>query len=103
MALPSCQESGLCELKKVCEWLAVNKLTLNISKSNFVIFRPYQKSLNFQPVIEMFDKNTKQYIPLECKEYVQYLGIIIDCNLNWKHHINYITLNSLIIHEENTK
>ena len=31
------------ELKKVCEWLAINKLTLNISKSNFVIFRPYQK------------------------------------------------------------
>ena len=23
---------------------------------------------------------------------VKYLGIIIDCNLNWKHHINYVTL-----------
>ena len=80
------------ELKKVCEWLAINKLTLNISKSNFVIFQPYQKSLHFQPVIKMFDNDTKQYIPLECKEYVKYLGIIIDCNLNWKHHINYITL-----------
>jgi retron-type reverse transcriptase len=43
------------ELKKVCEWLAINKLTLNISKSNFVIFQPYQKSLHFQPVIKMFD------------------------------------------------
>lgn len=80
------------ELRKVCEWLAVNKLTLNISKSNFIIFRPYQKALNFQPVIKLFDNDTKHYITLECKEYVKYLGIIIDYNLNWKHHINYITL-----------
>ena len=34
--------------------------------------------------------NTK--IPLERKEYFKNLGIIIDCNLNWKHHINYIAL-----------
>ena len=80
------------ELRKVCDWLVINKLTLNIKKSNFVIFRPHQKSLNFQPEINMLDYDSKQYIPLECKEYVKYLGIIIDCNLNWKHHINYVTL-----------
>ena len=34
------------ELKNVCKWLHVNKLTLNIKKSNFVIFRPLQRSLN---------------------------------------------------------
>ena len=80
------------ELRKVCEWLVINKLTLNIKKSNFVIFRPHQKSLNFQPVINMLDYDSNQYIPLECKEYVKYLGIIIDCKLNWKYHINYVTL-----------
>ena len=51
----------------------------------------HQKSLNFQPVIKMLDYDSNQYIPLECKEYVKYLGIIIDCNLNWKYHINYVT------------
>ena len=80
------------ELRKVCEWLVINKLTVNIKKSNFVIFRPHQKSLNCQPVIKMLDYDSNQYIPLECKEYVKYLGIIIDCNLNWKYHINYVTL-----------
>ena len=40
----------------------------------------------------MLDYDSKQYVPLECKEYVKYLGIIIDCNLNWKHHMNYVTL-----------
>ena len=31
------------ELKKVCDWLNANKLTINVKKSNFVIFRPSQK------------------------------------------------------------
>ena len=34
------------ELLKLCEWLNSNKLSLNVSKSNFVIFHPYQRKLN---------------------------------------------------------
>lgn len=29
---------------------------------------------------------------LECKEYVTYLGIIIDNNLSWKHHIGHVAI-----------
>ena len=32
------------------------------------------------------------YSPLECKDYVKYLGILIDKNLNWKGHIDLIAL-----------
>ncbi len=32
------------ELIGVCEWLNTNKLTLNLKKSNYVIFHPHQKS-----------------------------------------------------------
>ena len=28
------------------------------------------------------------YSPLECKDYVKYLGILIDKNLIWKGHID---------------
>ena len=31
------------ELLKITEWLEINKLTLNVSKSNFVIFSVPQK------------------------------------------------------------
>ena len=31
------------EMAKVWDWLNTNKLTLNAKKSNFVIFRPYQR------------------------------------------------------------
>ena len=34
------------ELAKISEWLIANKLTLNLSKSNFVIFHPPQKKIS---------------------------------------------------------
>ena len=80
------------ELHKLYIWLTSNKLTLNIKKSNFVIFRPYQKRLSFQPKISIFDNEKNVSVPLDCKEYVKYLGILIDSNLSWKIHIEYITL-----------
>ena len=33
------------ELKKLRVWLIVNRLSLNIEKTNFVIFHPYNKPL----------------------------------------------------------
>ena len=70
-------------LNKLCEWLTVNKLTVNAKKSNYVIFRIYRKKLSFQPTINIFDNDKMSYSPLECKDYVKYLGILIDKNLNW--------------------
>ena len=35
------------ELIKLNDWLISNKLSLNIKKSNFVIFHTYQKTLNY--------------------------------------------------------
>ena len=34
------------ELDKLCDWLAVHKLSLNASKSNYMIFHHRQKNLN---------------------------------------------------------
>lgn len=36
------------ELKNVCDWLNVNKLTFNPKKSNFVILRPMQRKPSYQ-------------------------------------------------------
>ena len=56
---------------KVYQWLIYNKLTLNRKKSNFVIFRPYQKKLSFIPKIRISDPVTNTCDYLECKEYVK--------------------------------
>jgi hypothetical protein len=60
------------ELVEVCEWLNSNKLTLNLRKTNYVIFRPYQVS------VKLFDNSTNNSIEIECKEFVKYLGVLID-------------------------
>ena len=32
-----------CEIDKISEWFKANKLSLNLKKSNYVIFKPSQK------------------------------------------------------------
>ena len=61
------------ELSKLSDWLIANKLTFNIKKSNFVIFHPYQKRLDYQIDLKIFDYHSKRHISLERKEYVKYL------------------------------
>ena len=80
------------QLEYICDWLLANKLTLNIKKSNFVIFHPYQKRLNYKPNLKVHDYKTNTLISLEQKDYVKYLGILIDSNLSWRFHIDHITL-----------
>ena len=42
-----------CELFKVVDWLIANKLSLNIKKTNYIIFHPYQKRINFNIRIKL--------------------------------------------------
>ena len=73
------------ELKWLNQWLSVNRLALNISKTNFVIFHPYNK-----PTKELITiKINKKAIAEE--KYVKYLGVLIDSTLSWKYHIDNLT------------
>ena len=80
------------ELTKVYEWLTANRLTLNIKKSNYVIFRPHQKALVHQPKLHMFDNEKQSQSNLECKDYVKYLGMLLDKNLIFTNHIDQIII-----------
>ena len=67
--------------------LTANKLTLNRKKSNFVIFRPYQKRLNYLPQVNIFNDEENKNVTLEHKNCIKCLGLLIDENLGWKNHI----------------
>ena len=83
------------ELQNLYNWLTANKLTLDIKKSNLVIFHPYQKRLAYQPKLCMFDNENNRYVSLQFKVYIKYLSVLIDKNLSWKYHIDSIaTKNS---------
>ena len=42
-----------CELSKVSEWLKVNKLSLNVAKTNYILFRPRQKPITVSDTITL--------------------------------------------------
>ena len=72
------------ELVHVKTWLSANKLSLNIAKSNFVIFHPPQKKKTFNIRLSVNDK------PLKEEPYIQYLGVMLDSHLNWKAHVSHV-------------
>ena len=71
-------------LAAVCEWLGSNKLTLNLTKTKFLIFMPRQKeSQNLYPPL------TVANVHLQTSFCVNY-GVYIDCHLTWHDHNDYI-------------
>ena len=68
------------ELEKLYEWLSINRLSLNISKTNFIIFLPPSKQKI--PVTILINKEA-----IEESTHVKYLGILIDSKLTFKNHI----------------
>ena len=73
------------ELSEISLWLRANKLSLNVAKTPFVIFHPHQKKINNSLNIEIDGK------PINQQKSVKYLGILIDCHLNWKEQIQKIS------------
>ena len=69
------------ELQTLYEWLCINRLTLNISKTNFIIFHAINKPK--VPVTILINK-----FAIEETKYVKYLGILIDPQLSLKFHID---------------
>ena len=74
------------DLKNLTKWLHANKISLNVSKTEMVLFRPKSKSMYFNLKIKL---NRKQLYETNS---VKHLGIRIDNKLNWKAHINDIAL-----------
>ena len=70
-------------MQKISNWLSTNKLTLNVDKSNYLIFSTWRrKKLHLTMNNEI----------LQEKEYTRYLGVILDNNLTWKNHITQTNL-----------
>ena len=59
------------ELKKLYDWLCVNRLSLNISKTNFVLCHAINKITS--PITIIINKKS-----IEQVKYVKYLGVLID-------------------------
>ena len=79
--LKSLENTVNIELRNLHDWLTSNKLTLNTSKTNFLIFHPYQKRDTYHPNLYMFDNEKNRSVTLESKNYIKYLSVLIEKNL----------------------
>ena len=60
------------ELNKLYLWLNINRLPLNIDKTNSLIFHPYNKPMKKHITIKINKKAINE------KVYIKYLGVLID-------------------------
>jgi hypothetical protein len=73
------------ELISVVQWFKSNRLSVNLKKTNFIIFGN-RKKINKIKNFEILLDNMK----ISRTETAKFLGTVIDENLSWKQHINYI-------------
>ena len=71
------------ELTNVFKWLCSNKLTLNFSKTKYMVLTK-KRDVSHSFTVKMGGKKLQ-----ECNTY-KYLGVMFDKDLNWKSHIEYI-------------
>ena len=74
------------DLSKIPTWLKVNKLTLNVKKTKYMLSRS-------RPKLELLSDNFSvkvNNIPIERVIVYKSLGVSIDENLFWKTHIGEI-------------
>ena len=61
----------------------MNKLSLNVTKTNYILFRARQKPITVSDTI------TLDNIAVQRDEVTKFLGVLLDQHLSWKHHISH--------------
>jgi len=70
-------------LAQLSEWFSVNRLSLNLDKTCYSVFGPSHMDVKGYNLYT----NGKIIQNVEC---CKYLGILIDSDLKWQDHINYL-------------
>ena len=85
-SLKSIHKKMKIDIKLLVQWLLANKISLNAGKTEVIIFRHHLKKINMRFIFKI---DGKKIYP---SRMVKYLGVILDENLSWEPHINYISL-----------
>jgi len=73
-----------CELDKICYWFKLNKLSLNIKKTKFILSRS-SNSLHAEDIVINIDN-----IKIEQAVSTKFLEVIINQTVSWNEHIQTI-------------
>ena len=72
------------ELDNFHHWFSSNKLSLNIEKTNYVVFSN-RRNVNHDNCHISMNSNY-----LQKADHVKFLGVYIDSNLSWNNHIHFV-------------
>ena len=79
------------ELKKAADWIAANKLTLNIKKTKYILFRPKTARIDFENLKLKIANETIERIGKGCtSKFFKFVGIHLDEFLDWDYQINHV-------------
>lgn len=78
----------IAELRNINHWTKINKLSLNTTKTNYILFQNRSIQHNISPV-------TIEGVMIDRVQNIKFLGVIIDENVNWNQHISFVT-NKLV-------
>jgi hypothetical protein len=73
------------ELQGVTQWFKANRLSVNLKKTNFVIFGNQAKLKKVKKCEIILDN-----IKISMADTAKFLGVVIDKNLSWTCHIHYV-------------
>ena len=76
-----------CELVKVDEWFIANLLSLNVSKTSYIIFGNKKHS-----DIKLYMQNSS----LNRQYHTKFLGVILLANLKWNKHVEVVLIIKLL-------
>ena len=89
--MPSLFEKANTELAKAADWFAANKLTLNIKKTKFILFRPKSVKIDFSDLVLKIGDEKIERIGRGCDtSYFKFVGIMLDEFLDWEHHTSHV-------------
>jgi Reverse transcriptase (RNA-dependent DNA polymerase)/Endonuclease-reverse transcriptase len=86
-SLQSLTEIVNTELSSVADWFCVNKLTLNLDKTNFILFKSHRKvgTLDNQMLLRINEDSIAQV------KTTKFLGVYVDQHMTWNEHIKNIS------------
>ena len=74
------------KLASINQCFTSNKLSLNAKKTKYSFFHKPSKK---DDIPLMLRKLTISHHVLERQEFIKFLGVLLDENMNWKEHITY--------------
>ena len=76
------------EQELIYQWFKANKLTLNTSKTKYILFRKPDMNVDFSHLDLLIENVPIERIGNNCAESsFKFVGVKIDEFLNWKHHL----------------